>query len=127
MRSENDPFGANGREVGQELAVTLLNLLRREARVVDELGNTCCGSNLVMRPGTKMFAMRVSPEFSTGGAGVDTWATFSISQYARQLTVSLRCDPHLFRLEDTAELLRRYMAQLRLPAGILDTLPAAPP
>ena len=47
-----------------------------------------------------------------------TRATFSISQYVRRLTVSLRCDPHLFRLEDAAELLRRYVAQLRLSAGI---------
>ncbi len=39
VRSENDPFGADGGEVGQELAITLLDLLRRKPRVVHELGN----------------------------------------------------------------------------------------
>jgi hypothetical protein len=46
-----------------------------------------------------------------------TRATVSISQYDRRLTVSLRCDPHLFRLEDSAELLRRYIEQLRTSAN----------
>jgi hypothetical protein len=42
-----------------------------------------------------------------------TRATFSISQYQRRLTVSLRCDPSCFTLEDTAELLKMYMQRLR--------------
>jgi hypothetical protein len=42
-----------------------------------------------------------------------TRATFSISQYNRRLTVSLRCDPICFALEDTAALLEIYMRRLR--------------
>jgi hypothetical protein len=45
-----------------------------------------------------------------------TRATFSISQYNRQLAVSLRCDPHYFCLEDTAMLLHTYMRRLRQSA-----------
>ena len=41
-----------------------------------------------------------------------TRAAFSISQYDRRLTISLRCDPHLFRREDTAALLNLYVEQL---------------
>ena len=43
-------------------------------------------------------------------------AAFSISQYDRRLTISLRCDPHTFRLEDTANLLELYISQLRRSA-----------
>jgi hypothetical protein len=46
-----------------------------------------------------------------------TRATVSISQYDRRLTVSLRCDPHLFRLEDTAALLGLYVDRLQESAG----------
>ena len=45
-------------------------------------------------------------------------AAFSVSQYDRRLTISLRCDPHTFRLKDTAALLDQYMEQLRKSAGI---------
>jgi hypothetical protein len=48
----------------------------------------------------------------------NTRATFSISQYNRRLAVSLRCDPQLFRVEDTANLLDLYVAQLRESAAI---------
>jgi hypothetical protein len=41
-----------------------------------------------------------------------TRATFSVSQYDRRLTISLRCDPHLFRMEDAASLLSLYVEQL---------------
>ena len=46
-----------------------------------------------------------------------TRATFSISQYDRRLTISLRCDPHLFCMEDTASLLGLYVEQLNRSAG----------
>ena len=41
-----------------------------------------------------------------------TRATFSISQYDRRLTISLRCDPHFFSREDTESLLSLYVEQL---------------
>jgi hypothetical protein len=47
-----------------------------------------------------------------------TRATFSISQYNRQLAVSLRCDPHYFCLDDTAMLLHTYVRRLRQSAGL---------
>jgi hypothetical protein len=46
-----------------------------------------------------------------------TRATFSVSQYNRQVTVSLRCDPHSFRPENTAALLELYMRRLRQSVG----------
>lgn len=46
-----------------------------------------------------------------------TRATFSISQYQRRLTVSLRCDPSCFTLEDTAALLNLYMERVRNSAA----------
>ena len=46
-----------------------------------------------------------------------TRATFSISQYDRRLTISLRCDPHLFCMEDTASLLGLYVEQLSRSAA----------
>jgi hypothetical protein len=46
-----------------------------------------------------------------------THATFSISQYDRRVTVSLRCDPHSFRPENTAALLELYMRRLRQSVG----------
>ncbi len=45
-----------------------------------------------------------------------TRATFSISQYDRRLTISLRCDPHLFCREDTMALLDLYVEQLNRSA-----------
>jgi hypothetical protein len=48
----------------------------------------------------------------------NTRAIFSISQYGNQLAISLRCDPHYFRVEDTRELLRMYREQLAASAGL---------
>ncbi len=45
-----------------------------------------------------------------------THATFSISQYTRRLTVSLRCDPSCFAMKDTAALLELYIERLRRSA-----------
>ncbi len=45
-----------------------------------------------------------------------THATFSISQYTRRLTVSLRCDPSCFAMKDTAVLLNLYIERLRQSA-----------
>ncbi len=42
-----------------------------------------------------------------------TRATFSVFTYRRGLTISLRCDPYLFRLEDTRELLSTYADRIR--------------
>jgi hypothetical protein len=42
-----------------------------------------------------------------------TRAAFSVSQYQRRLSISLRCTPHLFRSEDTALLLGLYVERLR--------------
>ena len=49
-----------------------------------------------------------------------TRATFSISQYNRRLAISLRCDPHLFRLHDTTRLLALYTTRLRQSAAAGD-------
>ena len=46
-----------------------------------------------------------------------TRTTFSISQYDRRVTVSLRCDPHCFRAENTSTLLDLYMRRLRQSVG----------
>lgn len=48
----------------------------------------------------------------------NTRAVFSSSQYGNELTISLRCDPHYFRLEDAEELLQMYRRQLAESAGI---------
>jgi hypothetical protein len=45
-----------------------------------------------------------------------THATFSVSQYTRRLTVSLRCDPSCFAMKDTAVLLNLYIERLRQSA-----------
>jgi hypothetical protein len=42
----------------------------------------------------------------------NTRATFSISQYDNRLTISLRCDPHFFGVEDAQTLLQLYARQL---------------
>ena len=47
-----------------------------------------------------------------------TGATFSISQYDSRLTISLRCDPHLFCMEDTRSMLGLYVAQLNRSAAL---------
>lgn len=48
----------------------------------------------------------------------NTRAVFSTSQYGNRLAISLRCDPHYFRREDTEELLQMYCKQLAESAGI---------
>jgi hypothetical protein len=65
-------------------------------------------------------------EEMTGVPPLRPWtrATFSVSQYDRRLTISLRCDPHLFRLRDTASLLDLYVEQLNRSA---DAATARPP
>lgn len=47
-----------------------------------------------------------------------TRATFSISQYGRNLTVSLRCDPSCFAMADTDTLLNIYVDQLLVSAEV---------
>jgi hypothetical protein len=42
-----------------------------------------------------------------------TRAAISISQYNRQLTIGMRCDPHYFALEDTGALLAMYCGRLQ--------------
>jgi len=42
-----------------------------------------------------------------------TRVAVSISQYDRRLSISLRCDPHLFDLDGTAALLQLYVERLR--------------
>lgn len=42
-----------------------------------------------------------------------TRAAFSIVSYRKELTIGLRCDPHLFSLDDTEEMLDLYVDQLR--------------
>jgi hypothetical protein len=71
---------------------------RREGRIV-------CG-NLVLEEITGVPPLRRK-----------TRASFSISQYDRRLSVSLRCDPHLFSREDTAALLGLYGKRLEESAG----------
>lgn len=46
-----------------------------------------------------------------------TRATFSISQYSRRLTVSLRCDPSCLALEHSEELLNEYIGHLLESTG----------
>ena len=47
-----------------------------------------------------------------------TRATVSAFTYRRGLTISLRCDPYRFRLEDTRGLLKLYADRLRHFGGI---------
>ena len=47
-----------------------------------------------------------------------TRATVSVFTYRRGLTISLRCDPYLFRLEDTRELLNLYAERVRRAASL---------
>jgi hypothetical protein len=52
-----------------------------------------------------------------------TRATFSISQYDRRLTISLRCDPNWFSMEDSTSLLGLYVEQLNQSAQATAVLP----
>lgn len=45
-----------------------------------------------------------------------TRATVSIFQYDRRLTLCLRCDPRLYRLQDAEQLLHLYVDQMRISA-----------
>ncbi len=81
---------------------------RFTARFPRESGQIVCG-NLVLEEITGVPPLRAK-----------TRATFSISQYNRRLAISLRCDPLLFRLEDTATLLKLYVERLRKSAAIDD-------
>jgi hypothetical protein len=79
---------------------------RFTAKFSRQSGRTVCG-NLVLDAITGVPPLRLK-----------TRASFSVSQYNRQLTVSLRCDPHYFRLDDTAKLLGIYVRRLRQSAGL---------
>ncbi|MHB1033666.1 MAG: hypothetical protein ACYC35_27040 [Pirellulales bacterium] len=74
---------------------------RFTARFPRQAGRIVCG-NLVLDRLTGVPPLRPK-----------TRATFSVSQYDRRLTLGLRCDPHVFRMEDTAALLRLYEQRLR--------------
>jgi hypothetical protein len=78
---------------------------RFTAKFCRQSGRIACG-NLVLDAITGVPPLRLK-----------TRASFSISQYNRRLTVSLRCDPYYFRLEDTAKLLEIYVRRLRRSAG----------
>ncbi len=79
---------------------------RFTAQFPREAGQIVCG-DLVLEEITGVPPLRAK-----------TRATFSISQYNRRLAISLRCDPNLFRLEDTANLLDLYVERLRKSAAI---------
>ena len=79
---------------------------RFTAKFPRQSGRIVCG-NLVLEAITGVPPLRVK-----------TRAAFSISQYDRRLAVSLRCDPHYFRLEDTATLLDIYVRRLCQSAGL---------
>ncbi len=79
---------------------------RFTAQLPRQSGRVICG-NLVLEEITGVPPLR--PKMR---------AAFSISQYDRRLTISLRCDPHTFRMEDTAGLLELYVEQLRKSAAI---------
>lgn len=48
----------------------------------------------------------------------NTRAVFSSSQYGDELTISLRCDPHYFRVDDARDMLEMYRLQLEHSAGM---------
>ncbi len=79
---------------------------RFTAQLPRQSGRVVCG-NLVLEEITGVPPLRSK-----------TRATFSISQYRRGLSISLRCTPQLFHLEDTAALLGLYVERLRQSAGI---------
>ena len=82
---------------------------RFTAQLPRKLGQVVCG-DLVLEEITGVPPLRAK-----------TRATFSISQYNRRLAISLRCDPNLFRLKDTASLLGLYVERLRKSATIEGT------
>lgn len=84
---------------------------RFTARFPRRAGRLVCG-NLLLEDITGVPPLRCQ-----------TRATFSISQYERRLTVSLRCDPYLFRRADTAAVLDRYVGRIRASAGLADPPP----
>ncbi|MCA9242216.1 MAG: hypothetical protein KDA37_18520 [Planctomycetales bacterium] len=73
---------------------------RFTAKLPRQDGRVVCG-NLVLEEVTGVPPMRPK-----------TRATFSIFSYRRELTISARCDPHLFSQEHTRELLAIYVQQL---------------
>jgi hypothetical protein len=79
---------------------------RFTAKFRRDAGRVVCG-NLVLESITGVPPLRPK-----------TRATFSISQYTRRLTVSLRCDPSCFAMKDTARLLNLYIERLRLSASV---------
>jgi len=78
---------------------------RFTARFPRENGRVVCG-NLVLESFSGVPPLRPK-----------TRATVSIFTYRRQLTISLRCDPYLFRPEDTREQLSIFVERLRRAAG----------
>jgi hypothetical protein len=56
-----------------------------------------------------------------------TRATVSVFQYDRRLTLCLRCDPLLYRLQDAEELLKLYVEQLQTSAAQWSPTPIATP
>jgi hypothetical protein len=78
---------------------------RFTAKFRRDAGRIVCG-NLVLESITGVPPLRPK-----------TRATFSISQYMRRLTVSLRCDPSCFAMKDTARLLNLYIERLRQSAS----------
>lgn len=79
---------------------------RFTAQFPRQAGRAVCG-NLVLEEITGVPPLRRK-----------TRATFSVSQYGRCLSISLRCDPHLFNQTDTAALLDSYIQRLRTSAGL---------
>ena len=74
---------------------------RFTARFPRSAGRLVCG-NLALEEITGVPPMRPR-----------TRATFGINSYRRMLTICVRCDPHLFTLHDTRELLSMYVQRLR--------------
>ncbi len=74
---------------------------RFTARLPRRAGRIACG-DLVLEEITGVPPLRVK-----------TRTAVSISQYNRRLTVSVRCDPHLFGQADTAAFLNLYVDRLR--------------
>lgn len=81
---------------------------RFTARFPREKGRVVCG-NLVLESFSGVPPLRPK-----------TRATLSIFTYRRQLAISLRCDPYLFRPEDTAEQLSIFVEQLRRSAAMVE-------
>ena len=88
---------------------------RFTARFPRQSGRVVCG-NLVLEEITGVPPLRRK-----------TRATFSISQYNHRLTISLRCDPRLFRSGDTRALLSLYVERLQQSAEIGQSAPNSSP